>query len=402
MENRVVLYVSFKPMPVNSNVRILVVEDSDLDAELIERELRQGGIKFISNRVQTRAAFVSALKTFQPELILTDYRLPDFDGAQALAMAKEACPDVPGIVISGAVGEETAVELLRNGATDFVLKDRLGRLIPSVHRALREVAEHKARQQAEAALADSQAALQVANETLRESNEELERRVAARTAQLSALATELTLVEERERLRLADTLHEGLLQELAAAKCQLALMEGQLAKENSAVDFGELYRYLNEAIQLGRTLNHELYPPALHTLGLGSTIQWLGQWFHDKYGLSVEVEATPEFDVAKEELRIVLFRIAKELLLNVHKHARVGRACVSLRLDPGGKICMEVRDNGIGFDPVAVRAREGLGGGFGLFSLRERIESLGGSVEVLSAPGSGSRFIVTIATAAYP
>jgi len=103
-------------------------------------------------------------------LILADYKLPNFNGAKALALVKERCPDIPVIVISGAVGEETAVELLKNGATDFVLKDRLGRLVPAVQRALREVAERDARRQAEA--------------DLRALNEQLERRVADRTREL--------------------------------------------------------------------------------------------------------------------------------------------------------------------------------------------------------------------------
>jgi sigma-B regulation protein RsbU (phosphoserine phosphatase) len=153
-----------------TEIRILSLEDSDIDSELILRELKQGGIEFVSTRVQTRVEFERAIQNFQPELILADYKLPTFDGGQALALAKERCPDVPVIVISGAVGEETAVELLKNGATDFVLKDRLGRLVPAVDRALWEVELRNARRKAEA--------------DLRTLNEQLELRVAERTREL--------------------------------------------------------------------------------------------------------------------------------------------------------------------------------------------------------------------------
>jgi sigma-B regulation protein RsbU (phosphoserine phosphatase) len=153
-----------------TEIRILALEDSDIDSELIMHELRQGGIEFTATRVQTGADFERAIFEFKPELILADYRLPTFDGGQALAMAKERCPDVPVIVISGAVGEETAVELLKNGATDFVLKDRLGRLVPAVDRALWEVELRNARRKAEA--------------DLRTLNEQLEQRVADRTREL--------------------------------------------------------------------------------------------------------------------------------------------------------------------------------------------------------------------------
>ena len=154
-------------------LRILSLEDSELDAELILRELKQGGLDFVSTRVQNGDYFARALAEFQPGLILADYKLPTFNGAQALAMARERCPNVPVIIISGAVGEETAVELLKNGATDFVLKDRIhGRLVPAVERALREVAERDARRQAEA--------------DLRALNEQLEQRVTDRTRELWA------------------------------------------------------------------------------------------------------------------------------------------------------------------------------------------------------------------------
>lgn len=157
-------------MTAPKKIRILSLEDSALDAELIQRELNQGELDYLWTRVQTRSDYARALHEFQPEIILADYKLPAFDGAQALAIAKDRFPDVPVIVISGAVGEETAVELLKNGATDFVLKDRLGRLLPAVKRALREVESQQARRKAEADLL----AL----------NAQLEQRIAERTREL--------------------------------------------------------------------------------------------------------------------------------------------------------------------------------------------------------------------------
>ena len=155
---------------ITSGLRVLMLEDSALDAELNLRELKRGGMDLVSTRVQTKADFERALGEFGPSLILADFKLPSFNGAQALAIAKHRCPEVPVIIISGAVGEETAVELLKNGATDFVLKDRLGRLLPAVHRALREVGEREARRHAE--------------EELRALNEQLEERITQRTREL--------------------------------------------------------------------------------------------------------------------------------------------------------------------------------------------------------------------------
>jgi PAS domain S-box-containing protein len=234
---------------------------------------------------------------------------------------------------------------------------------------------------------------------LRESNEKLERRVAARTEKLRALTTELTQVEERERLRIADTLHEGLLQLLAVASLQIGKLKGELANETSLGVVQDLQHCIDEAVRVGRTLTHELYPPPLQSLGLGAALTWLGRWHEDKYGLRVEVDAHPGINVEEMELRTTFFRAANELLTNVRKHAQTGRARLNLRHAEVGSVSMEVSDSGVGFDFAAVREREGSIGGLGLFSLRERVEALGGRFDVCSAPGRGSSITVTLPTA---
>ncbi|OHC65656.1 MAG: hypothetical protein A3H93_18710 [Rhodocyclales bacterium RIFCSPLOWO2_02_FULL_63_24] len=139
-----------------AELKILLLEDEPIDAELAMRALRKAGIDFSSLRVESRDAFVAALDDFRPDIILADYRLPAFDGLQALAIAIERAPDVPFIFVSGAMGEEFAIETLHQGAADYVLKDRLGKLAPAVSRALQEAAERRLRQRAEAELAASE------------------------------------------------------------------------------------------------------------------------------------------------------------------------------------------------------------------------------------------------------
>ena len=233
---------------------------------------------------------------------------------------------------------------------------------------------------------------------LRESNDDLERRVALRTAKLRALAAELIQVEERERLQIADTLHEGLLQLLAVGSLQLGILKDDFAKGIAPANLEDLQHCIDESIKVGRTLTHELYPPALQSLGLEAALSWLGQWHHDKYGMSVEVEADSESEIEVMEVRIMLFRAVNELLNNVRKHGQVLHARVSLRHSSRGSVRLVVSDTGSGFDPVMVRNREGSMGGFGLFSLRERIEAFGGSFQVRSAPGRGCRITVSVPT----
>ncbi|MDB6175714.1 MAG: hybrid sensor histidine kinase/response regulator [Chthoniobacteraceae bacterium] len=126
-----------------------MLEDSEIDAALIEYELRTGGVEFFSHRVDNEPAFIGALMSFEPDVILSDYRLPDFDGAIALELAGKLAPEVPVIFVSGTIGEELAVELLKMGAVDYVLKDRRSRLVAAIWRALREIEERGVRRLAE-------------------------------------------------------------------------------------------------------------------------------------------------------------------------------------------------------------------------------------------------------------
>ncbi|PKP20145.1 MAG: hypothetical protein CVU04_04510, partial [Bacteroidetes bacterium HGW-Bacteroidetes-20] len=135
---------------MKENLKILLLEDNPYDAELIQFELRQFLPPFAFSHVFEKDGYCRELDRFGPDLILSDYDLPDYDGASALAEAKSRCPDVPFLLVTGAIGEERAIEVLTGGATDYVLKRNLTRLGPAVKRALKERWERKDRERAEA------------------------------------------------------------------------------------------------------------------------------------------------------------------------------------------------------------------------------------------------------------
>ncbi len=137
-------------------LRILIVEDMASDAELMAYELRQANLPFTFRRVENDVEFLREIDEFHPDLILSDFHLPHFNGLAALALVQEKCPEVPFIFVSGAIGEDVAIDSMKRGATDYVLKDRLSRLAPAVKRALREAADRRERQQAENALRESE------------------------------------------------------------------------------------------------------------------------------------------------------------------------------------------------------------------------------------------------------
>jgi PAS domain S-box-containing protein len=151
---------------LKNSLRVLILEDVPTDVELVEQELRSAGIEFVSTRVDNQDSFSEALDRFAPEIILSDYSLPAFDGESALSMTLEKAPGVPFIFVTGALGEERAIDLMKSGATDFVLKDRLSRLPLCVKRALEEVEEKRLRRRAEEECARLAGAVEQASESI--------------------------------------------------------------------------------------------------------------------------------------------------------------------------------------------------------------------------------------------
>jgi len=184
---------------VDKAIRVIILEDNPNDADLIQFELEDAGIVFTAAVVMDKKDYLHALENDSPDIILSDYDLPTYTGALALAEAKQKCPDVPFILVTGAVREERAIEILTSGAKDYVMKTGLHRLAPAIKRALAEADEHRARKQAE--------------ENLRKAKVDLEHLVEERTAQLQNELAERQQVEDtiREKENLYQSMFENML-----------------------------------------------------------------------------------------------------------------------------------------------------------------------------------------------
>ncbi len=215
-----------------------------------------------------------------------------------------------------------------------------------------------------------------------------------RSLQLRALASELTLAEQRERRRLAEVLHDDLQQLLVGARLQLNGLQRvpEQTVSQTALDVEEL---INQALAVSRSLTHELSPPILHEGELVPALEWLAHWMHQRHGLQVTVTTTEPITPASDDLRVMLFQAVRELLFNVVKHAQVPTATLSV-VRHGDQVQIVVEDKGTGFDPARLPGGSEGGRGFGLFSIRERLELIGGSLEIESAPGKGSRFTLLV------
>ncbi len=307
-----------------------------------------------------------------------------------------------------AAGESSRFDVvIRLGTERFVpidfmlspMRDDIGRithLIPSAvpieERKQMEEALREAKHDLEERVRQRTAEL---SQTLRAMEAEAARRIEAehalreRSQQLRALASQLTLAEQRERLRMARFLHDDLQQLLVGAKFRLARLEHIPDKHVRQVA-DEVQELINHSLEAARSLTGELSPPILREGGLIPALEWLSRWMHEKHGLTVEMETDGRQIAASEDLTILLFQAVRELLFNVVKHAKTKTARVWVgQVDEQMEIT--VVDQGTGFDQAKLSCEGSTAGGFGLFSIGERLSLLGGRMEVDSAPGSGSR-----------
>ena len=226
-----------------------------------------------------------------------------------------------------------------------------------------------------------------------------------RAGLLRRLHARVTRAEQAERDRLARHLHDHLQQFLVGAKMQAhharqCAADGSQSPAELAETLGRLTELVDEALTSSRTLTSELSPPPiLRTLGLPAALHWLADFYERRHGLRVEVSADENGDglpTLPEDVRVLLFESARELLFNVVKYAGVRRAEIRLRAGGGRLLELSVRDEGVGFDAGARLERRDDATGLGLFGLAERLGDVGGSVEVVSAPGAGTTVAVAV------
>jgi PAS domain S-box-containing protein len=229
---------------------------------------------------------------------------------------------------------------------------------------------------------------------LRRLNETLEERVEERTEQVRDLASKLTMSEQEERRRIAQILHDDLQQLLYGIQMRLDLlvMDAEAGDTERLADYAkEAYSWLGSAIRTTRQLTVDISPPVLEGEGVGEALQWLATQMAEINELQVKI-VTAGSAVAvngiHQDMRVLLFQVVRELLFNVVKHAATDHATVTIGPVAAGTLSITVEDDGCGFDVAAAETR--YDGGFGLFSIRERLRLFGGWMQITSAPGKGT------------
>jgi signal transduction histidine kinase len=222
-----------------------------------------------------------------------------------------------------------------------------------------------------------------------------ERKLLDEHEKLRSLSSELLLTEERERRRIATELHDRIGQSLAIAKIKLGELQETKSSTNSEKALDEIRQFISQTIQDTRSLTFELSPPVLYELGLEAALAWLAKQIQEKHHIRIRVKDDGQSKPLEDSCRVVLFQATRELLFNVVKHARAQSAAVSIQKDDD-TIRIKVEDDGVGFDTAVLETTESGSIGFGLFSIRERLNPLGGNLEIKSEPGAGSRFTIAL------
>ena len=344
-------------------LKTLLLEDNDKDAMLLLGELESAGFQLDYERVYTRQGMLSAInQRMDWDIILADHNLPGFSSTDALLLLLQRNIDIPLIIISGSIGEEVAVEAMKAGAQDVVMKGHLSRLGPAVSNAL-----------------DSTRAK-------RESRDYQQR--------LRELSVHLETVREEERAMIAREIHDEFGGLLTVLKMDTRWLERQFVGNSEQADekFSAMVNHIDNAAKAMRRIISDLRPGVLDDLGLIPALEWQLGDFCKRYEMACHFRCTHE-DVRLENKNreIAVFRIFQESLTNIARHARAGRVNVELRYSPE-LLELEITDDGVGIAEVNKLKK----GSFGILGMNERAASLGGKLEVLANKGSGTTVLLRL------
>ncbi len=367
-------------------LRLLHLEDAEPDHALALAHLQRHGLQVQAMRIESRTEFEAALR--EPwDVVLSDYHLPGFTGVQALQLLRErGAADgsdlawLPFILVSGQIGEDTAVEAMRNGASDYLLKNNLARLAPAIEHAVAAAASERARLRADQELAVSR-------------------------RRLSELAQHLQTSVEAERHAIAREIHDDVGGSLTALKFELDWI-----RRNTAASAGlppELPARVHSALELvthaiesSQRIMQNLRPAILEQ-GLVAALQWMCSAFEKRTGIACELRVAAPLQPSAAAahalplalppgVALVAYRTAQEALTNVSKHAQARQVVVDVSTS-AGVLSLEVSDDGRGLAQGAL----GKTRSFGIRGLHERASTVGGWVDLSSGP-AGTTLILSV------
>ncbi len=345
-------------------MKVLHLEDSEDDHALTVLQLRRAGLAVSWRRVDTLRDFEQALA--EPwDAIISDYNLPGFTGLDALARLRTTGLVLPFILVSGKIGEDMAVEAMKSGASDYLLKHNLARLAPALERAIEASESRRARLKAD-------------------------RELAASRERLSELAQHLQTSIESERTAISREIHDDVGGSLTALKFDLAWAARRVKEPEVLQRVESALETVSYAIEASQRIMHNLRPAILEQ-GLVASLQWMTQRFERRTGISTVFRTSHDpLPPLPQGVPLVAYRTAQEALTNISKHAQATKVTVDLSLSHG-VLSVEIVDNGRGLSEGALtKARS-----FGIRGLHERAGTVGGWID-LSSSAAGTTLILSV------
>jgi signal transduction histidine kinase len=348
-------------------IRILLIEDNPGDARLIKEYLSD--LKNIEYTLQISDRLQSGLEILENEfidIVLLDLKLPDGEGLSNVEQIFSIAPNIPVIVLTGLNDETTAINAVKMGAQDYLVKDKVESEL--LIRAIRYAIERK------------------------RAEEEHQKLLEQRIRSLSIIEA-----QENERRRISRELHDGLGQLLSAAKLNFGMIDfmSNNNREKTTEIVKQVDGIISKAIVEARRIAHDLRPTTLDDFGLIPALRILCQEFSKITGIKVKFQVSPTLERIDPKVEIAIYRIIQESFNNISKYAEATEVSLDIyRKD--NCVFVRVKDNGKGFDPESVTKSKKAGGGFGLLNMKERAELIGGKVEILSSPGQGTELLLEI------
>ena len=344
-------------------LKALLLEDSDTDAQMLLQAMADAGFEVESEQVFTKQGMLNALSDEVGwDVIITEHTMPGFTSTDTLLTLLARGLEIPLIIVSDHIAEETAIDTVRAGAHDFLMKDNLSRLGMTITKALQATqsrAEAKAYQQ-----------------------------------RLRELSVHLEEVRERERVDIARDIHDELGGMLTAIKMDVRWLhkKGREQEFDAEGKFELLGEHVDSAINTVRRIITDLRPSVLDDLGLVAALEWQLNEFEKRYQIeSVFINQVPDLDIEENGREVAVFRIFQEALTNIAKHAMASR--VEVRVTTNNDILLlEINDNGVGISEENKSKK----GHYGILGMNERILAIGGSLAVGVGETGGTRVSLSL------
>jgi len=349
-----------------------MLEDDPDDAELIQQVIVRAKIECEFEVVHERTGFLDAIREFQPDIILSDNQLPQFDATEALELTRAHSLYLPFIMITGTVSEEFAANVIRMGADDYILKDRMARLPAAITAAIE-------RRTAEAAIINER--------------KKAEQEILYMNEQLRLLTNHLQNIREEESTRIAREIHDQLGQQLTVMKMDASWIAKRL-KEKDPESFARaegLMKMIDDTVKTVRRIAGDLRPFLLDDMGLVPAVEHYLHEFGERSGIRVAASIPKDDIELPEDIKSGLFRIFQEALTNVARHAQATQLSVTIETE-NNNLNIIIADNGIGFETKEITGKKS----FGILGIKERVAMMKGSHSIKSSPGKGTRLTVSV------